>query len=653
MAHHHSSGSFIDGGSNRQSWKQLVDGGDRGIGLSKNVIGIVANAWKSSPTGSEHSGRLIDKFKLEALIVVLLLATAAAVFFEDSILRRTIVLGPNDTNAFVAQAHTDVAAGGASKAITDPKRPLSWQCELRAAYQYPYCAYELQFDPQEQRRGLDLARFDSLDMAVDYQGSAETLRLHLKNQDPRYSKPGVNNPHKMNAIEAPLESGKQVLSLDRDDFKVADWWIQENHILPELSKPQFDNIVSLEISTGTGAPLGRHAFEVRSITLHGRLLSQAEWYLAILLGWAALIVVFLSSRIIGARRALRREIQARRDAEERADTLTRHDPLTGFLNSHAFRSEVEARLSATRRAPGGCAILLISVDRLRAVNEAYGNLAGDELLIGVSARLKAAAGHDLLAGRIRGGNFACFVSGELDHLTDLAAQLVEKSNQPFPRCPASLNVAVTIGMARFPEHGSDFPQLFRAAEMALQDAKEAGRPTYRLFGPELATASPESSDSSVVSHEDGVPLAFVVSAATDVIMKTSCRMASAWPSETALVVDLTPGQFEDEWAADRILMLVDSSGFERSKLIIRVSEALCSQFSRTVMENLQRLQQAGISLALQDFENRVSPTQSSIRFDQIAIGRTFLTSLIDGENQVMEAFAGAARPGGPRRVAKR
>jgi diguanylate cyclase (GGDEF)-like protein len=652
-------GSSIHGGSNRQRWKLRVHPSERGAVSIKSFISIAADVLRTFPRGGEHPRRLIDKFKLEAVVVVLLFATAAAVFFEDSILRRTLVLGPNDTNAYLAQAHTDVAAGGTSKAITDPKRPLSWQCELRAGYQYPYCAYELQFDPQGQRRGLDLARFESLDMAVDYQGSAETLRLHLKNHDPRYSKPGVNNPHKMNAIEAPLESGKQVLSLERNDFTVADWWIQENEILPELSNPQFDNIVSLEVSTGTGAPLGRHTFQVRSITLHGRVLTQAEWYLAILLGWAALIVVFLSFRIIGTRRALRREIQARHDAEQRADLLARHDPMTGFLNARAFGSEVEARLSATRRSPVRSAIVLISVDRLRAVNETYGHLAGDELLIEVAARLKAAAGHDLLAGRIRGGDFAWLVSGEVGDLTSLAAQLVDKLNQPFPRCPANLKVVVTMGVACSPDHGAEFPQLFRAAEIALQDAKRAGRPAYRLFDPELAKASAASSDSSILpskllSQQDDAPSAFVLRAATDVIMKTSCRMAVAWPGETALVVDLTPGQLEDEWAADRILTLVDSSGFERSKLIIRVGEALCLQFSASVARNLQQLQQAGIKLALEAFENRVSPASSSIRFDQIAIGRTFLSSLASaGEDQVMEAFTGAARPVPARRVAKR
>ncbi len=660
MVRHRSTVSMIDGGSNRQWWPLLrIQALDRGAVSIKSLISVAADAWSAFSTGRERPRNLPGKFKLEAVVLLLLLATAAAVFYEDSILRRTIVLGPNETNSFIARAHTDVAAGGTSKVITDPKRPLTWQCELGAAYQYPYCAYELQFDPQGQRRGLDLARFDSLDMAVDYQGSAETLRLHLKNRDPRYSKPGMNNPHKMNAIEAPLESGKQVLSLERNNFTVADWWIQENKITPELSEPQFDDIVSLEVSTGTGAPLGSHAFQVSSITLHGRVLTQAEWYLAILLGWAALIVLFLSFRIIDARRALRREIEARQNAEQRADLLAQHDPMTGFLNARAFRSKVETRLSATRRAPGGGAIVLISVDRLRAVNETYGHLAGDELLVEVAARLKTGAGHDLLAGRIGGGDFACLVSGELGDLTDLAAQLVDKLNQPFTRCPASLKVAVTIGIARSPDHGTEFPQLFRAAEIALQDAKRAGRPTYRLFDPEMTKALPARSDSSILPSEfltqqDDAPSAFVTRAATDVIMKTSCRMAMGWPGETALVVDLTPGQLEDQWAADRILTLVDASGFERTKLIIRVSEALCLQFSASVARNLQQLQQAGIWLALEQFENRVSPASSSIRFDQIAIGRTFVSSLASaGEDQVMKAFTGETRPARAKRVAKR
>ncbi|MBW3631261.1 MAG: hypothetical protein KY464_18510, partial [Gemmatimonadetes bacterium] len=65
-------------------------------------------------------------------------------------------------------------------------------------------------------------------------------------------KPGHADSHKFNTAEIPFTSGRQTIRLATEDFSVAEWWVHHRRIPPGLSHPQFDNVVALEVSTGTG-----------------------------------------------------------------------------------------------------------------------------------------------------------------------------------------------------------------------------------------------------------------------------------------------------------------------------------------------------------------------------------------------------------------
>jgi signal transduction histidine kinase len=259
------------------------------------------------PTG------LLRSLRFEAVVVCLLLLTLLAVLFEDAILRHDIRFGPTINPRHEGFVYSDQQVGGASLAEADPNLPMAWRCDLRPGWQIPYCGFELLFDPERFAQGMDLSRITDITLKLDYSGPSQTIRLHLKNADKRYSKVGRSETSKYNQVEIDYPRGTSEATVSTADFNVAEWWLLQNHIPPELSRPQFDNVISLSVQTGSAAGLGAHRFHIREIVLHGTRLARAQWYLGIITAWVILVGGFLFWRIAH----LKEEIAAREDAATR------------------------------------------------------------------------------------------------------------------------------------------------------------------------------------------------------------------------------------------------------------------------------------------------------------------------------------------------
>ncbi|WP_158266214.1 sensor histidine kinase [Allosphingosinicella deserti] len=260
---------------------------------------------------------MLRSLRFEAVIVCLLVLTLLAVVFEDAILRQEIRFSPAIKPDYVGYAYSDEQIGGTSSVTADAREPMAWRCALRRTVEIPYCGYELLFDAENHQRGIDLSNVTSMKLKFDYKGPSRTVRVFFKNYDPRYSLPKRSETAKYNQIEFDYPRGTEEVTLAPDNFSVAEWWVTQHHVPPELSRPQFDNVISLSIHTGTVPGVGEHAFRIREIVLEGRRLGAAQWYLGIIAVWLVLIGGFLFYRIAH----LKEEIAAREEAAEREKTI--------------------------------------------------------------------------------------------------------------------------------------------------------------------------------------------------------------------------------------------------------------------------------------------------------------------------------------------
>jgi diguanylate cyclase (GGDEF)-like protein len=161
------------------------------------------------------------------------------------------------------------------------------------------------------------------------------------------------------------------------------------------------------------------------------------------------------------------------------EQLAALDPLTGLPNRKALLAEVAEQLHvhaelAAKGAPDAqLALLLIDLDRFKNVNDALGHAVGDRLLIEVSARLAEAVRDGELLARLGGDEFAILTTRltGLDDARAAAERLARALAEPVPLDGLPLDVAGSIGIAIFPEHGDDFATLMRHADVAMYDAK--------------------------------------------------------------------------------------------------------------------------------------------------------------------------------------
>mgnify|MGYP000946980474 CR=1 FL=1 len=295
---------------------------------------------------------MLTKWRLEIILVALVLITLLAIAAEKKILQAAMVITPQSGQ--LVEVYDDSRAGGNSHAEMVNLQNFQWRCILKAKYAYPHCGFEIIFDPRREH-GLDLSHFTKVRLWLDYQGPNKTLRIYLRNFDPRYSSVDIEPSTKYNQIEFSTDLLKdQPLEFSLNDFFVADWWLLEFNIPPKLRHPQFDNIIMIEVQTGSREPLGEHNFQLKKVELVGQRLTTEKWYLFIMSSWLGIFVVFLGYRIASLNSQVR--LQKKREAElleinslldvrsKQLEEKSKTDSLTGAFNRQGIEDAIRIGL---------------------------------------------------------------------------------------------------------------------------------------------------------------------------------------------------------------------------------------------------------------------------------------------------------------------
>lgn len=147
-----------------------------------------------------------------------------------------------------------------------------------------------------------------------------------------------------------------------------------------------------------------------------------------------------------------------------------YDALTDLPNHTLFDEHLHKRITKVQPT----ILLFIDLDRFREINEALGFHRGDTLLRDVGARISQCLPDEMVLARMRGNEFALLVPGEKAGVVEKTIQdILASLETPFNVDDLTLDVSVTIGVVRFPEHGNDIPVLIRRAETAVRQARNA------------------------------------------------------------------------------------------------------------------------------------------------------------------------------------
>jgi diguanylate cyclase (GGDEF)-like protein len=367
-------------------------------------------------------------------------------------------------------------------------------------------------------------------------------------------------------------------------------------------------------------------------------------------------------------------------ADERIQFLATHDDLTRLPNRVMFNQLFEQSIRLARRDNHQCAVLFIDLDRFKVINDSLGHAAGDTLLIEVAKRLRDCVRNSDVVGRLGGDEFVVMLDriSDRDQAAVVARKILAALSSPILLAGHECSTTGSVGIAVFPENGSDALTLTKNADIAMYLAKEEGKNDYRFFSPEIKSQSIErlmleadlrhalEFDQFTLHYQPkldvqtgritgleallrwvhpelgNVPPMDFISLAEETglilpiglwVLKTACAQNMAWQRDglpsMSMAVNLSPRQFLDENLLRDIDELLISTGMPAHLLQLEITESMVMQNVDRAVRVLDQIQSRGVRLAIDDFGTGYSSMSLMKQFpiDTIKIDRSFVRDL--------------------------
>ncbi len=397
--------------------------------------------------------------------------------------------------------------------------------------------------------------------------------------------------------------------------------------------------------------------------------------------------------LVSANRTLTAEMGEREAAETRAQTLARHDPLTGLANRRCFLEELERRLACVGDEREAFALMFIDLDRFKPVNDVHGHAVGDQLLQEIAARLSNCIRQGCFAARLGGDEFAVLFEGPggRESAARTAKRILAELSAPIQVQGLQVSVGASIGIAMCPEDGDNAADLLQRGDAAMLRAK-VDRGAFQFFDScideqlkskaaletELRLAIPNGEIipyfQPVVRLDSGEIVGFemlarwprpgggmvpptrfvavaeeagLVDAMFWTLFANACRKALDQAGEFTLAVNISPSQVRDQWFPEKILRSLHETGFPARRLEIEVTESAMIGDIVRAKASLVSLKNQGVRIALDDFGTGYSSLLllRELPIDKIKIDCSFVGRVTrDRENAtIVSALVGLGR----------
>lgn len=407
--------------------------------------------------------------------------------------------------------------------------------------------------------------------------------------------------------------------------------------------------------------------EINSQTLDGK-----RWF-----GWAMKGVTDEKGRIIAVV-GIGRDVTERKKAEQEITKLAHYDTLTGLPN----RSLLYDRLSQalTKRTTTMAAVLFIDLDRFKQVNDVFGHQVGDQLLQEASRRLKTCVRSSDTVARLGGDEFVVLLPEILkcSQAGAIASKITSAMSHPFCLDGHELHSGASIGVALYPADGADVDTLLKHADIAMYQAKEAGRGQFKFYSPDhnqkmLERMSLESAlrqalerdelflhyqpqidcQTGIVSGVEALvrwqhpqlglllPSRFIAVAEEtglifqlgELVLRTACKQARLWHkagyTSLQVAINLSPRQFQQHSLIPNIDQILEETGCNPEMLELELTETTLMENSENATTLLKALKRRGFKLAIDDFGTGYSSLSHLKHFpiDRLKIDRSFICDL--------------------------
>ena len=372
------------------------------------------------------------------------------------------------------------------------------------------------------------------------------------------------------------------------------------------------------------------------------------------------------------------DLTEKRRSEAEITNLALYDALTGLANRQRMKMTLEDTLRQSRSSYRSSSLLLLDLDRFKAVNDTLGHQTGDLLLQQVSQRLQRVVADAGLVGRLGGDEFQVLIAGEAhrERLAGLATDIIQTLSQPYFVSGSSVSIGCSVGIAVAPEDGDTVDTLVRSADLALYAAKADGRGVHRFYRPEMLAGAQSrkqleedlrtalaqnqlhvcyqpivstAAEPRIVGYEallrwehpirgaispsDFIPVAEecgLIEMLGEWVLRTATREAVGWPGEVRIAVNVSPIQFANPALPALVTSALATSGIAPARLELEITESVFLTDSAASETMFARLKKLGVRLALDDFGTGYSSLGylKSAPFDKIKIDQSFVRGAI-------------------------
>lgn len=395
------------------------------------------------------------------------------------------------------------------------------------------------------------------------------------------------------------------------------------------------------------------------------------------------------------------DITDKKLAEEHLQYKATHDALTSLPNRAYFMSRLEQALNKARQNSNyKISVLFIDLDRFKVINDSLGHLIGDQLLIGISGRLRECLRPNDLVARLGGDEFTILVEGkyEPNEVVRIAERLQEKFAQPFDLSGHEIYSSASIGILHRSEQHLTPEDMMRDADTAMYQAKRAGKACHEVFNEDMhiavkaalqletdlrraverdefkvyyqpiysiasgdiqgfeALARWEHELHGFISPDEFIPLAEeigLIDTLGEQILRKACEQGLKIKDNFApdapfmISVNLSCKQFAQPTLVEKIQLILHETKFAPEHLKIEITESLFIEHREKAVAMLNQLREIGVGINIDDFGTGYSNLSylMQLPISTLKIDRSFILPLeFEGRNtEIVQTILTLAR----------
>ena len=332
--------------------------------------------------------------------------------------------------------------------------------------------------------------------------------------------------------------------------------------------------------------------------------------------------------------------------------LAHFDQLTSLPNRTLLRERVDHALARAMRAGSGVATLILDMDRFKEINDMLGHDIGDKLLVEAARRIRGCVRDQDTVARLGGDEFAVVLEGvsEAKEVLPVIERIIDSLADVTSIEGREVNSSTSIGIAMYPENGNDLSELLRAADLAMYQAKSAGRGRYRFFADAMQEEAQsrhalewalrravERSEFELVYQPQlclrtgsviGVeallrwmnptrglltPYHFIagleefglINEVGEWVLQTACEQLRKWQSmrfaPMRMAVNVSAQQFEDPLLIDKIRSALKETKLSPELLELELTESCLMTDPAQAGALLREIRELGVRIAIDDF----------------------------------------------------